>query len=70
MASILFEERTHRLRYGKRKRRKRAAGRGSPRRPPAPSSATASTVRGSPRSWRRRDWPDGTAPPAGRSGRP
>ena len=27
--------------------------------------------RGSPRSWRRRDWPDGTAPPAGLpSGRP
>ena len=35
MASILLEERTLRLRYGKRKRRKRAARRGSSRRPAA-----------------------------------
>jgi TetR/AcrR family transcriptional repressor of nem operon len=45
MASILLEERTHRLRYGKRKRRKRAARRGSSRRPDAGSSETASTAR-------------------------
>jgi hypothetical protein len=44
MASILLEERTHRLRYGKRKRRKRAARRGYSRRPPAGSSETTSTA--------------------------
>src|SRR6266568_3074902 len=64
MASVLIEERIP-VRYGKRKRPKRAAGRASSRQPPAGSSKTVSTARGSPRSRRRRDLPEGTAPPAG-----
>ncbi len=71
MANVLLGGEDPPVRYGKRKRPKRAAGRGSSRRPDAGSSKTVSTARGSPRSWRRRDPPEGTAPPAGLpSGRP
>src|SRR6266487_6989570 len=59
------------VRFGKRKRRKRAAGRGSSRRPPAAQARRHPRPGRSPRSWRRRDSPEGTAPPAGPpAGRP
>ena len=61
MASVLLGGQDPPARYGKRKRRKRAAGRGSSTRPAAAQARRYPRPGRSPRSWRRRDWPEGTA---------